>query len=115
MSESASSIRSGSGFVRAAYFFHLLELAERWQIPRDSLVEGLGLQLNQSWVPDRRISLRQAHILAWRLLASSGRHELGMEFGFSVKPTSHGALGHAFMCSGTFGEAVSLLRQYRSL
>ena len=107
--------KTRSAFVRAAYLHYLLELGRRWDIPERKLLAGVGLPNKSGLAPDSRIDLRHTYVITRRLLALSGRSELGIEFGLSVKPTSHGFLGHAFMSSATLGEGITLLNRYRSL
>lgn len=115
MEAKASVKKKGRGYVRAAYLYHLLELAKRWGVSGSKLLAGTGVSSNLAASPDKRVDLRHSYILTRRLLALSGRAELGMEFGLAVKPTSHGFLGYAFMSSATLGKAILLLNKYRSL
>jgi AraC-like DNA-binding protein len=101
--------------ISMTYLKHLLRMAVRWGISEQLLLDGSGLTPANVEELDARISTRQAGQITRRLMVLSGRSDIGMEYGFMIRPTSHGFLGYAVMSCATLGEAMRVLDKYFSL
>lgn len=99
--------------VSAGYARRLLELVERFGLPRDALLRHAAPGLN-GWEPmQARIPLQALIALFRSALTLTGRRDLGLEFGRQVRPDAFDVLGYALMSCGTLGEAIGLVPLYR--
>jgi len=99
--------------VSAGYARRLLELVERFGLPRGALLRHAASQLN-GWEPmQARIPLHSLIALFRAALGLTGRRDLGLEFGRQVRPDAFDVLGYALMSCDTLGEAIGLVPLYR--
>jgi hypothetical protein len=59
-----------------------------------------------------------SHLLAklvYQAQKLTGRKDIGLLYGLTIKPTSHELLGYALMSCATLGEAMQVLGRYQSM
>jgi AraC-like DNA-binding protein len=96
----------------AVHVHHLVELVERWQVGREELLRGLGLDEAALDDPATRIPLPTVIRLTERARALTGEPGLGFYLGMKMRISVHGYLGFAAMSAGTLREAAQLAARF---
>jgi AraC-like DNA-binding protein len=101
--------------IPSIYAAHLVQLAARWQVTPDVMLEGSGLTTQQLDDPQGRVSplaLRSLFLRAQQLTREPG---LGFYFGLQLKLSSHGAVGFAAMTAATLRDALQVAERFLAL
>lgn len=73
---------------------------------------GLGIEPQQCYEPDARVSFRQGATVIRRALAATGEPTLGLQVGLRETLSSCGVLGLALMSAPTLGEVLAVAARY---
>lgn len=96
----------------AVHVHHLVELVGRWQVGREELLRGLGIDEAGLDDPGTRIPLETIIRLTERAKALTGEPGLGFYLGMKMRISVHGYLGFAAMSAGTLREAAQLAARF---
>jgi AraC-like DNA-binding protein len=94
------------------YARELVELAGRFGIRPEQLLEGLEVELATLTDPAARLPLPLCAALVERARKLTGEPGLAFPFGLQMRLSSHGFLGFAAMTAGTVREALELAVRY---
>lgn len=97
-----------------AYMRELVELAARWDVPAEVLLDGLPVTLRELGAPATRVPLPVCEAIASRALALTNEPALPLYLGLQMRVSSHGFLGFAAMTASTVREAIELAARYAS-
>lgn len=97
-----------SAGLPSAYLVHLVELARRFGVDDDELLEPLGLELEDLREPTRRLEVAQVITLIERARALTGEPGLGVYLGLAMRASWHGYLGFAVLTARDIGDALRL-------
>lgn len=92
----------------AVHVHHLVELVGRFQVGREELLRGLGLDETALDDPGTRIPLPTIIRLTERARELTAEPGLGFYLGMRMRISVHGYLGFAAMAAGTLREAAQL-------
>lgn len=101
--------------VFASYLAHLVELAGRFGVPPDELLEGTGLERAWLELPDAKVSLAASALITERALQLTREPGLGFYHGLQLKLSSHGSVGMLAMTSSTLREVTNVVERYALL
>jgi AraC-like DNA-binding protein len=90
------------------YALDVIELAGRWSVPADAMLDGLGLSTDALRDPAARVPLPVCEVLVERAHRLTGEPALAVYMGMQTRLSSHGFLGFAAMTASTLREAMSL-------
>lgn len=96
----------------AVHVHHLVELVGRWQVGREELLHGLGIDEAALDDPGTRIPMPTVIRLTERAKALTGEPGLGFYLGMKMRISVHGYLGFAAMSAGTLREAAQLAARF---
>jgi AraC-like DNA-binding protein len=96
----------------AVYVQFLSELAERWHVELQDLVDGLDVDRATLGDPGARLPLSTVEALIERARALTREPGLGFYLGLKMRISAHGYLGFAAMSAGTLREAIELAARY---
>jgi AraC-like DNA-binding protein len=95
---------------------HALDLAELletgWNVPKDTLFQGLSVARAGLEKPDARIGIPAFCALVERARTLSGEPAIGFHMGMQMRVPAHGYLGFAAMTASTLHEALTLATRY---
>jgi len=97
-----------------AYIKDLVELAGRWQVRPDELLEGLPLTVPELANPATRVPLRVCEAILARAHQLTHEPALAIHVGTQMRVSSHGFLGFAAMTASTVREAIELACRFAS-
>jgi len=98
--------------ISVSYAHILLEIVYDYGIDTQSIFNGTGLNSSEINKADAKMSAHQWSKLVVNALSLTGNPRLGIEYGFKLRPTSHGPLGFAFLSCTDVETALSLCQQY---
>ena len=98
--------------ISVSYAHLLLEIVHDYVIDTETVLAGTGLMLTEMKQADAKMSAHQWSKLVVNALRLTGNPRLGIEYGFKLRPTSHGALGFAFLSCTDVETALTLCQQY---
>ncbi|MCU4389705.1 AraC family transcriptional regulator [Acinetobacter courvalinii] len=98
--------------ISVSYAHLLLEIVHDYAVDAETVLTGTGLALAEMQQADAKMSAHQWSKLVVNALRLTGNPRLGIEYGFKLRPTSHGALGFAFLSCPDVDTALSLCQQY---
>lgn len=98
--------------ISVSYAHVLLEITEAYGIENQTVLHNTGLVLAAMKHADAKMSANQWSKLVVNALQLTGNHRLGIEYGLKLRPTSHGALGFAFLSCADVETALTLCQQY---
>ncbi|MCH7296903.1 AraC family transcriptional regulator [Acinetobacter higginsii] len=98
--------------ISVSYAHLLLEIVHDYTIDIETVLSGTGLVLAEMKQADAKMSAHQWSKLVVNALRLTGNPRLGIEYGFKLRPTSHGALGFAFLSCTDIETALTLCQQY---
>ena len=98
--------------ISVSYAHVLLEITEAYGIENQTVLNNTGLVLSAMKHADAKMSAHQWSKLVVNALQLTGNHRLGIEYGLKLRPTSHGALGFAFLSCADVETALTLCQQY---
>ena len=98
--------------ISVSYAHVLLEIVEEYGIDDETVLQDSGLLLADMKHADAKMSAHQWSKLVVNALQRTGNHRLGIEYGLKLRPTSHGALGFAFLSCADVETALTLCQQY---
>lgn len=98
--------------ISVSYAHILLEITHEYGIDYPTVLYNSGLVLSEMKHADAKMSAHQWSKLVVNALQLTGNHRLGIEYGFKLRPTSHGALGFAFLSCTDVKTALTLCQQY---
>ncbi len=98
--------------ISVSYAHLLLEIVHNYAIDIEIVLSGTGLVLAEMKQADAKMSAHQWSKLVVKALRLTGNPRLGIEYGFKLRPTSHGALGFAFLSCTDIETALTLCQQY---
>lgn len=98
--------------ISVSYAHVLLEITEAYGIENQTVLHNTGLVLSAMKHADAKMSAHQWSKLVVNALQLTGNHRLGIEYGLKLRPTSHGALGFAFLSCADVETALTLCQQY---
>ncbi|MDB4990280.1 MAG: Transcriptional regulator, AraC family protein [Myxococcaceae bacterium] len=101
--------------IPSIYAAHLVQLAARWQISAQVLLEGTGLTEAQLDDSQARVSPFALRLLFQRSIELTKERGLGFYFGLQLKLSSHGSVGFAAMTSATLREALHVAERFLAL
>lgn len=98
--------------ISVSYAHILLEITHEYGIDYPTVLYNSGLVLSEMKHADAKMSAHQWSKLVVNALQLTGNHRLGIEYGQKLRPTSHGALGFAFLSCADVETALNLCQQY---
>ncbi|WP_109439948.1 AraC family transcriptional regulator [Acinetobacter haemolyticus] len=98
--------------ISVSYAHVLLEIVEEYGIENQTVLHNTGLVLADMKHADAKMSAHQWSKLVVNALQLTGNLRLGIEYGLKLRPTSHGALGFAFLSCADVETALTLCQQY---
>lgn len=98
--------------ISVSYAHVLLEIVYEYGIDAHIVLHGTGLIPTEMQQADAKMSAHQWSKLVVNALRLTRNPRLGIEYGFRLRPTSHGALGFAFLSCADVETALSLCQQY---
>ena len=98
--------------ISVSYAHVLLEIVYEYGIDAHVVLHGTGLILTDMKQADAKMSAHQWSKLVVNALRLTRNPRLWIEYGFRLRPTSHGALGFAFLSCADVETALSLCQQY---
>lgn len=105
----------GKPAIFASYLAHLVELAARFGVSPDELLEGTGIE--RAWLeqPDAKVSPAASASITERALKLTREPGLGFYHGLQLKLSSHGSVGMLAMTSSTLREVTHVVERYALL
>jgi AraC-like DNA-binding protein len=97
-----------------AYVRDVIELSARWNVPAETLVRDLPVELDALRDPATRVPIPVAGQILERALRLTGEPALALYVGWQMRVSSHGFLGFAAMTAGTVREAIALAVRFSS-
>ena len=91
---------------------HLAELAKRWNVTPEALLEGSGLDVDALADPDARVPVPTLVELVERARRMTGEPALGIYLGLQMRISAHGYLGFAAMTAATARHALELASRF---
>lgn len=101
--------------IPSIYAAQLVQLAARWQIAPDTLLQGTGVEPDQLEHAQGRVSPQALRSLFHRLIALIQEPGLGFYFGLQLKLSSHGSVGFAAMTQATLRDALRVAERFLAL
>jgi AraC-like DNA-binding protein len=102
--------------VPISYVLLLLDICEERGVPREQLLQGLGIPDAVLQQPHGRINLlREYAALCRRALALTGEPALAYEFGLRATLTTHGILGFGLMSQPTMRHVFDFAARFGSV
>ncbi|KXZ70079.1 AraC family transcriptional regulator [Acinetobacter venetianus] len=98
--------------ISVSYAHILLEITHEYDIDYQTVLKDTGLVFSEMKQTDAKMSAHQWSKLVVNALQLTGNHRLGIEYGQKLRPTSHGALGFAFLSCADVETALNLCQQY---
>jgi AraC-like DNA-binding protein len=92
----------------------LVELAGRWRVAPDALLDGLPVTMAALADPTTRVPLRVCEAIIGRAHDLTGEPALAFHLGTSMRVSSHGFLGFAAMTASNAREALDLAVRFAS-
>ncbi len=96
------------------YIRDLVELAARWKIAPEALLDGLPVTQAALADPSTRIPLKVCEAIIGRAHSMTGEPALAFHVGTQMRVASHGFLGFAAMTAGTAREAIEIATRFAS-
>jgi AraC-like DNA-binding protein len=90
------------------YALDVVDLAGRWGVKPEAMLDGLGLSRDALRDPAARVPIEVAAELVARAQRLTGEPALAVYMGMQMRLSSHGFLGFAAMTAGTLREAIAL-------
>ena len=90
------------------YALDVIELAGRWNVRAEAMLDGLGLSADALRDPAARVPIEICTTLVERAQRLTGEPALAVYMGMQMRLSSHGFLGFAAMTASTIREAISL-------
>jgi AraC-like DNA-binding protein len=90
------------------YALDVVDLAGRWGVRPEAMLDGLGLSRDALRDPAARVPIEVAAELVARAQRLTGEPALAVYMGMQMRLSSHGFLGFAAMTAGTLREAIAL-------
>ena len=103
---------SESAYLPAIHILHLLEVAGRWQVTPEELLEEFDLKEESLSLPNLRLPVATSVRLFERARELTGEPALGVYVGLQMKVSWHGFLGFAAMSAKTIGDALELAAKF---
>ncbi|MGE5186315.1 MAG: AraC family transcriptional regulator ligand-binding domain-containing protein [Acidobacteriota bacterium] len=97
-----------------AYIRDVVELAARWRVSPQALLNGLPLDDADLTNPSTRVPLRVCEAIVTRALELTREPALAMHLGTQMRLSSHGFLGFAAMTAGSVRAAIELAVRFAS-
>lgn len=101
--------------IPSIYAAQLVQLAARWQLAPEVLLQGTGVEAEQLEHSHGRVSPQALHSLFLRLMALIREPGLGFYFGLQLKLSSHGSVGFAAMTQATLRDALKVAERFVAL
>lgn len=98
--------------ISVSYAHILLEITHEYDIDYQTVLQDTGLVFSEMKQTDAKMSAHQWSKLVVNALQLTDNHRLGIEYGQKLRPTSHGALGFAFLSCTDVETALNLCQQY---
>ncbi|MCH7337212.1 AraC family transcriptional regulator [Acinetobacter sp. NIPH 2699] len=98
--------------ISVSYANLLLEITHEYGIDAQTVLQDTGLVAAEMKQADAKMSAHQWSKLVVNALRLTENYRLGIEYGFKLRLTSHGALGFAFLSCADVESALSLCQQY---
>jgi AraC-like DNA-binding protein len=98
--------------VPGSYPLQVVQIASRWKIPPEELLEGMGLTEKELEEPAARIPLETMNALVARTRKLTGEPGLGFYMGLQKRISMYGFLGFAVMTASTLRECLELVTRY---
>lgn len=116
MSRGADSLSSWATVydLPGVYMKELVELAKRWNVRGNELLDGLPVTVEQLSNPATRVSLRVCEAIIARAHQLTNEPALAVYVGMQMRVSSHGFLGFAAMTAGSVREALELAARFAS-
>ena len=95
--------------VPASYADQLVRLVQRWNVPPDELLRGVGLTEGNLQDPAGRLALSTYATLLDRARTLTGEPGLGFYIGLQKRISGYGYLGFAAMSASSLAEALELV------
>jgi AraC-like DNA-binding protein len=89
-----------------------VELAARWKVPPQRLLDGLPVTVEALADPATRVPLRVCEAIVGRGIALTKEPALGVYLGMQMRVSSHGFLGFAAMSASSVREALELATRF---
>jgi AraC-like DNA-binding protein len=96
------------------YIRDLVELAARWKVSAEAILDGLPVTRAALADPTTRIPLVVCEAIIGRAHAMTGEPALAFHVGTQMRVASHGFLGFAAMTAGTAREAIDIATRFAS-
>jgi len=104
-----------SAGLPAAYALLLLDVAARWGITAEQLLQPFGLDRQTLTSPTLRVPLATMNDIYRLALELTGEPALPFYVGMQMKLSSHGFIGFAAMTADTLAQALELVERFISL
>ncbi len=101
--------------IPSIYAAQLVQLAARWHVAQDVLLEGTGVEPDQLEQSQGRVSAQALNNLFLRLIQLVREPGLGFYFGLQLKLSSHGSVGFAAMTQATLRDALKVAERFVAL
>ncbi|WP_322976368.1 AraC family transcriptional regulator [Acinetobacter pittii] len=98
--------------ISISYAHLLLEICKKYNISTEILLENTGLSSLNIKQHDVKMSPHQWSKLVVNALRLTGNNHLGIEYGFTLRPTAHGSLGFAFLSCVDVETALNLCQNF---
>jgi len=98
--------------ISISYAQLLLEITKEYGISTTMLLENTGLLLSDFQQHDAKINPHQWSKLVVNALHLTENHRLGIQYGYRLRLTAHGALGFAFLSSIDVETALNLCQKF---
>jgi len=96
------------------YIRDVVELAARWEVTPDAILDGLPVTREALADPTTRIPLKVCEAIIGRAQAMTGEPALAFHVGTQMRVASHGFLGFAAMTASTAREAIDIATRFAS-
>jgi AraC-like DNA-binding protein len=105
---SAMSSAADHAELPGVYALDVIELAGRWNVRAEAMLDGLGLSTDALRDPAARVPIEVCTALVERAQRLTGEPALAVYMGMQMRLSSHGFLGFAAMTAATIREAIAL-------
>jgi AraC-like DNA-binding protein len=90
----------------------ILEMAARWHVDADELLEDTGLTFEDLDDPRRAVEMPTVIEIIERAVAATAEPALGLYLGLQMRISAHGYLGFAALCCATMRDALELAVEF---
>ncbi|MEA1229541.1 AraC family transcriptional regulator [Acinetobacter sp. IRS14] len=98
--------------VSISYALLLLEITSECDLTSEQVLENTGLTVERLRQPEAKMSAIEWVKLVLNALRLTNNPHLGIEYGSRLRPTSHGALGFAFLSCADIETVLNLMTTY---